>query len=83
MSSRCQDIPVAMIFANTAISPLCLCETATRTGRKEPIPNLYGAGEVTGGVHGGNRLAGNSLLECAVCLFASPSEPFCSAATWS
>lgn len=31
-----------------------------------PILSLYGAGEVTGGVHGKNRLAGNSLLECAV-----------------
>ncbi|CEI88237.1 hypothetical protein RMCBS344292_02631 [Rhizopus microsporus] len=30
------------------------------------IPGLYGAGEVTGGVHGRNRLAGNSLLECVV-----------------
>lgn len=30
------------------------------------IPGLYGAGEVTGGVHGENRLAGNSLLECVV-----------------
>jgi ribosomal protein S18 acetylase RimI-like enzyme/O-methyltransferase involved in polyketide biosynthesis len=30
------------------------------------IPGLYGAGEVTGGVHGSNRLAGNSLLECLV-----------------
>ena len=28
------------------------------------IRGLYAAGEVTGGVHGGNRLAGNSLFEC-------------------
>nr|CCC93537.1 unnamed protein product [Trypanosoma congolense IL3000] len=31
-----------------------------------PIRGLFGAGEVTGGVHGGNRLGGNSLLECVV-----------------
>ena len=30
------------------------------------IINLYGAGEVEGGVHGRNRLMGNSLLECIV-----------------
>ncbi|KAJ6251133.1 fumarate reductase [Anaeramoeba flamelloides] len=30
------------------------------------IPNIYAAGETTGGVHGDNRLAGNSLLECVV-----------------
>jgi FAD-dependent fumarate reductase len=30
------------------------------------IPGLYAAGEVTGGVHGKNRLAGNSLLDCCV-----------------
>ena len=32
----------------------------------ERINGLYGAGEVTGGVHGGNRLGGNSLAECGV-----------------
>ena len=30
------------------------------------IKGLYAVGEVTGGVHGANRLGGNSLLECVV-----------------
>lgn len=36
------------------------------TAGKDPIVGLLAAGEVTGGVHGNNRLAGNSLLECVV-----------------
>merc|ERR1711920_632487 len=31
-----------------------------------PIKGLYAIGEASGGVHGDNRLAGNSLLECTV-----------------
>ncbi len=31
------------------------------------VPNLFGAGEISGGVHGRNRLMGNSLLE--ICVF--------------
>ena len=30
------------------------------------VQGLYACGEVTTGVHGGNRLVGNSLLECVV-----------------
>ncbi|KAH8435059.1 putative FAD dependent oxidoreductase [Aspergillus melleus] len=31
-----------------------------------PIPGLWAAGEITGGLHGQNRLGGSSLLECVV-----------------
>jgi len=33
---------------------------------EQPIPGLFAAGEVTGGVHGKNRLGGSALLECVV-----------------
>ena len=32
----------------------------------KPIPGLYAAGEVVGGIHGTNRLGGNAMTECAV-----------------
>jgi len=35
-------------------------------GKRTKIHRLFAAGECTGGVHGGNRLGGNSLLECVV-----------------
>ena len=36
------------------------------SGKERALPGLFAAGEVTGGVHGNNRLGGNSLLECVV-----------------
>ena len=30
------------------------------------IPGLYAAGEVTDGIHGGNRLGGNAIVEIFV-----------------
>ncbi len=37
------------------------------TNTETAVPNLYAAGEVSGGVHGINRLMGNSLLD--ICVF--------------
>jgi len=37
---------------------------SSKTGKA--IPGLYAAGEVAGGIHGNNRLGGNSLLDCVV-----------------
>lgn len=34
--------------------------------RGNPIPRLYAAGEVTGGIHGSKRLPGNSIPACIV-----------------
>ncbi len=31
-----------------------------------PIPGLFAAGEVTGGVHGGNRLGGTAVTDIIV-----------------
>lgn len=34
--------------------------------QSRPIPGLYAAGEVTGGVHGFNRLGGNAIADTVV-----------------
>ena len=40
------------------------CEVLKEAG--SAIPGLYAAGEVTGGVHGGNRLGGNAVADFTV-----------------
>jgi len=42
------------------VNSVCLGPTGA------PIAGLYAAGEVAGGIHGNNRLGGNSLLDCVV-----------------
>jgi len=42
------------------------CDSAVYGSTGNVIPGLYAAGEVAGGVHGNNRLGGNSLLDCVV-----------------
>lgn len=32
----------------------------------EPIPGFYAGGEVTGGIHGANRLGGNAVVDTVV-----------------
>merc|ERR1712146_844682 len=41
----------------------------------QALPGLYVAGEAAGGVHGNNRLGGNSLLDCVV--FGRVAGRFC------
>ena len=41
-------------------------DSACIGANNQAIPGLYAAGEVAGGVHGNNRLGGNSLLDCVV-----------------
>jgi fumarate reductase flavoprotein subunit len=38
-------------------------QTQVISKKGQPIPGLYAAGEVTGGVHGGNRIGGNAVAD--------------------
>ncbi|KAH8842019.1 hypothetical protein MCOR27_003930 [Pyricularia oryzae] len=51
-------------MGGAAINDKAQILSSTAQGR--PIEGLWAAGEITGGVHGDNRLGGSSLLECVV-----------------
>ena len=68
------DLSKEIFYAGTVTPVLHYCMgglTIDKNGSvldedKNIIPGLHAAGEVSGGVHGDNRLGGNSLLECTV-----------------
>ena len=68
------DLETEEFYAGQVTPVLHYCMGGLTTNRQgqvvdekqQIIPGLYAAGEVVGGVHGNNRLAGNSLLECLV-----------------
>merc|ERR1712204_128978 len=66
---KTQEFYVAII---TPVIHYCMggleidCDSAVYSQDGNIIPGLYAAGEVAGGVHGNNRLGGNSLLDCVV-----------------
>lgn len=69
-----KDLSSEVFYAGTVTPVLHYCMgglTIDKDGnvldeKEEIIPGLHAAGEVSGGVHGDNRLGGNSLLECTV-----------------
>ncbi len=65
----CSELLYVMIITpclHYAMGGLKFNECGQVLGLCGPLKNLYAAGEVTGGLHGNNRLCGNSLLECVV-----------------
>jgi len=69
-----KDLSSEVFYAGTVTPVLHYCMgglTIDKDGNvlnenNEVIPGLHAAGEVSGGIHGDNRLGGNSLLECTV-----------------
>ena len=63
---------ISKCIASTASQPYCIggivIDTKCRVLRPDdsPIPGLYAAGEVTGGIHGLNRIGGNAGTEVLV-----------------
>eukprot|EP01059_Diplonema_ambulator_P014213 TRINITY_DN25058_c0_g1_i1.p1 TRINITY_DN25058_c0_g1~~TRINITY_DN25058_c0_g1_i1.p1 ORF type:complete len:1087 (+),score=238.15 TRINITY_DN25058_c0_g1_i1:185-3262(+) len=76
MSSTDEDFLVAKVtpavhYTMGGMEITATCEVQKHigdgtVGSRAAVRRLFAAGECTGGVHGGNRLGGNSLLECVV-----------------
>ena len=55
-----EEHPISYIFSSSDEN------TVSVDTEGNVIPGLYAAGEVTGGIHGGNRLGGNAIVEIFV-----------------
>lgn len=53
-------------MGGVAVNGHCQVLASTFEANEIIIPGLWAAGEITGGIHGDNRLGGSSLLECVV-----------------
>lgn len=62
----CFNVAIITPVIHYTMGGLKVDEHAHVLGQKGVIKGLYAAGEVMGGVHGKNRLGGNSLLDCVV-----------------
>merc|ERR1711862_715605 len=67
------EVPTQQFYAAiiTPVIHYCMGGLETTTSGEcvkagKVLPGLYVAGEAAGGVHGNNRLGGNSLLDCVV-----------------
>ena len=58
------EIQPGVHYTMGGVLPNEQCQVMAKSGK--PIPGFYAAGEVTGGVHGANRLGGNSVAETVV-----------------
>lgn len=59
-------IPVTPGIHHTMGGLTITSESEVLNTNEEVIPGLYAAGEVTGGIHGGNRIGGNAVLDIVV-----------------
>ena len=61
-------LPIAYCLLLIAFPPGLEIDEKSRVldNKGKAVMGLYAAGEVAGGVHGNNRLGGNSLLDCVV-----------------